>query len=102
MIFFVRRLNDEEALAFETEQWPINYTQFVDEFGDALPDRGNGSQFIPEDAHGKFVAMSLVESTGLSYKELMGTRYSAFIEMAALARATQWRPATRDRSEKYL
>jgi len=94
--------NDIEVACFAVSHWPINHVSFIDEYGDPIPDYGNGSQFLPEDVHEEFVAISLVEPTGYSYGELSNLPYEEFVKLAALARAKRWTPATRNKHDKYL
>jgi hypothetical protein len=83
-------------------QWPVNHIDFIDDYGDPVPDYGNGSQFLPESEHLYYVAMCLTEPTGMTYPELMDTEYHEFAKIAALARAKRWTPATKNKYDRYL
>ena len=98
----MRCINDIELHIFQVDQWAINHVDFIDEFGDTIPHRDDGSMFLPEDIHGEFAAMSLVKTTGMSYEALCSLRFDEFRRMAALARANAWTPATRNKHDKYL
>ncbi len=101
-ITFVRQLNEIDCNVFIIENYAINHVDFIDEYGDVIPRRDNGSQFLPENTHEKFIAMTLTEPTGMKYTELIELQYDEFIEIATLARASKWTPQTRNKSEKYL
>lgn len=83
-------------------QWPIHHVEFIDDYGDPLPDYGNGSQFLPEEEHIFFLAISLVETTGHNYGELCNLPYHEFVRIAALSRAKRWTPATKNKYDRYL
>ena len=99
---FAGYLNDVETAAFIVQQWPINHIDFIDDYGDPVPDYGNGSQFIPEAAHMEFLAMCLTDPTGYSFGQLMDMQYDEFVRIAALARAKRWTPATKNKYDRYL
>lgn len=75
---------------------------YIDDYGDPIPQRDNGTMFIPEDVWPEFYALSLVESTGISYDRLCDMPYDEYYKLASLARAKSWTPATRPKHEKYL
>lgn len=98
---FVSCSNDVETDVFMVGQWTINHVDFIDEYGDPLPNYGNGSQFLPEEEHGHFLAMCLVEPTGYTYGQLLDLPYAEFVRVAALVRAKRWTPATKNPFDRY-
>lgn len=65
-----------------------------------MPSRGNGSAYIPDGYHNKFAALTLVESTQMSYKELLNLYYPEFVELSLLAKAKSWIEPTKSKRDK--
>jgi hypothetical protein len=83
-------------------RWSIASVTLTDEYGDAYPDRVDGRVHLPEIVHEEFIALRLVESTGIAFNELCNMRYDEFRKLALLNKARQWQPQTRNPREKYL
>ena len=84
--------------------WAVNAADFhyIDEYGDRIPNKMDGSIFIPDELKPEFYAISLVEKTGMSYDKVCNLRYDEYYRLSSLIRAKSWTPQTKSKHEKYI
>jgi hypothetical protein len=100
LTFFYNAIRSIDYKVACLHSWQIASVKFVDDYGEALPERANGSQFLPDTALLNFNALNLVEHTGMSYKEIQNLLYVDFIELSLLVRAKLWQAPTKTLADK--
>ena len=86
-IHFLRLYYDEEVQLRELESWEICYIRQPDEYGRPLPERADGTQFLPDSQTWKISCIRLSKALNISYNEIIKMRYSKYVEMLLLCKA---------------